>query len=248
MAGSNRAFTLIELLVVIAIIAILAAILFPVFARARESGYRTQCISNSNQLGKAFLMYSDDNNSRYPGPAPGDATNYAPSGNPPWWGNRRWGVQGHWVPGIWVPDPNASGYTLDNFPINPAWKALGGPRSGGLFPYTKSADCYYCPTDKRGKEKMLSYSMYYYIGFIQLKRIQHPTQTALLVDEGLTLNDGFYVPPPTDCPSVVHIHGFVLTLCDGHSKWFHVEDKYVPVNGTAHCDGDIVSRTFWDIN
>jgi prepilin-type N-terminal cleavage/methylation domain-containing protein/prepilin-type processing-associated H-X9-DG protein len=62
MAGSNRrAFTLIELLVVIAIIAILAAILFPVFARARAQSYATGCASNMNQEMKAFLMYTDDN-------------------------------------------------------------------------------------------------------------------------------------------------------------------------------------------
>jgi prepilin-type N-terminal cleavage/methylation domain-containing protein/prepilin-type processing-associated H-X9-DG protein len=53
-------FTLIELLVVIAIIAILAAILFPVFARARESARRTSCVSNLSQLSKASLMYADD--------------------------------------------------------------------------------------------------------------------------------------------------------------------------------------------
>ena len=53
-------FTLIELLVVIAIIAILAAILFPVFARAREKARQTSCLSNSKQLGLAFLQYCQD--------------------------------------------------------------------------------------------------------------------------------------------------------------------------------------------
>lgn len=57
----QRGFTLIELLVVIAIIAILAAILFPVFARAREKAYQTSCLSNMNQIGKAMLMYMSDN-------------------------------------------------------------------------------------------------------------------------------------------------------------------------------------------
>ena len=50
----------IELLVVIAIIAILAAILFPVFAQAREKARQTTCLSNMNQIGKAMLMYDQD--------------------------------------------------------------------------------------------------------------------------------------------------------------------------------------------
>ncbi len=56
----KRGFTLIELLVVIAIIAILAAILFPVFARAREKARQTSCLSNLKQMGLAGLMYVQD--------------------------------------------------------------------------------------------------------------------------------------------------------------------------------------------
>ena len=56
----RKAFTLIELLVVIAIIAILAAILFPVFAKAREAARKSSCASNLNQIVKAALMYSQD--------------------------------------------------------------------------------------------------------------------------------------------------------------------------------------------
>ncbi len=56
----QRGFTLIELLVVIAIIAILAAILFPVFARARERARQTSCLSNLRQIGTALLMYAQD--------------------------------------------------------------------------------------------------------------------------------------------------------------------------------------------
>ncbi len=65
--GRHRpGFTLIELLVVIAIIAILAAILFPVFIKAKESARMTRCSANLRQLGTAFGMYLDDNNMRYP--------------------------------------------------------------------------------------------------------------------------------------------------------------------------------------
>jgi len=62
----TRGFTLIELLVVIAIISILAAILFPVFARARESARRASCISNLKQIGLAVMMYTQDYDEHYP--------------------------------------------------------------------------------------------------------------------------------------------------------------------------------------
>lgn len=62
----KRGFTLIELLVVIAIIAILAAILFPVFARAREQARKTTCLSNLKQMGTAMLMYVQDYDETYP--------------------------------------------------------------------------------------------------------------------------------------------------------------------------------------
>jgi len=62
----NYGFTLIELLVVVAIIGILAAILFPVFARARENARRASCTSNLKQIGLAVMMYAQDYDERYP--------------------------------------------------------------------------------------------------------------------------------------------------------------------------------------
>ena len=82
--GTSRfGFTLIELLVVIAIIAILAAILFPVFAQARESARMSSCLSNLKQIGLGTMMYLQDYDEKYP--------------NTIAWG-RMW-------TGVWVADP-----------------------------------------------------------------------------------------------------------------------------------------------
>jgi prepilin-type N-terminal cleavage/methylation domain-containing protein len=63
---SRRAFTLIELLVVIAIIAILAAILFPVFAQARDKARQSSCLSNLKQIGTGLYLYLQDYDETYP--------------------------------------------------------------------------------------------------------------------------------------------------------------------------------------
>lgn len=94
----RRAFTLIELLVVIAIIAILAAILFPVFAQAKEAAKKTHCVSNTKQTALACMMYAGDNDDTIPAhdnngsclylalSAPGTAANPC---NYPDWGDLR---------------------------------------------------------------------------------------------------------------------------------------------------------------
>lgn len=82
----RRGFTLIELLIVIAILAVLAAVIFPVFSRAKAAAKKTACISNLSQIGKATMLYMADNDDLFPRAL--DASDkYAPeiwSSHPDW--------------------------------------------------------------------------------------------------------------------------------------------------------------------
>lgn len=123
-AGSCRGFTLIELLVVIAIIAILAAMLFPVFNSARESGRRAACASNLKQISTALDLYLSSNNDRYP---------------PAW----RPKFVGELHPTFPDPAVTAAGVTnlsATNVPVYITWDAL-------LLPYTKNREVFRCPSD-----------------------------------------------------------------------------------------------------
>ena len=120
----RKGFTLIELLVVIAIIAILAAILFPVFARAREAARQSSCSSNLKQLGTAMLMYVQDYDDTLPGAAPFSAAS----------------PYGHWV----LAYNNGAGQNMAQpgpFPVD----------QGALFPYVKNAQVYQCPSDSNAR-------------------------------------------------------------------------------------------------
>ncbi len=125
----RQGFTLIELLVVIAIIAILAAILFPVFAQAREKARQTSCLSNMKQIGLALKMYADD----YEGVYPNGCYNGVDGPGP---GERNWGVDPYQPEGANL-DGGCYGYRFYRFLIN---RQLGS--------YMKSRQMWYCPSSR----------------------------------------------------------------------------------------------------
>ena len=219
----RRGFTLIELLVVIAIIAILAAILFPVFAQAREKARQASCTSNLKQLTLAFAVYRADYDGRLPGHGQQSScgSTYQNTTYPNWMSGFSITNGAQYSSCDTVFQNNY--YDLDG-PLSNAWKNYKGPQSGALYPYIKNAQVYVCPSDKR-PDKMMSYSMNGIAGFMPESLVQRPAKFALLIDEQWTLNDGFFWPSG-DCPSLSHNHGAVFGYFDGHVKWVRATHDY----------------------
>jgi prepilin-type processing-associated H-X9-DG protein len=200
---------LIEILIVLAIIAILAGILLPVFARAREGARTASCASNLKQMGMAFIQYTADNNQRFPG-----AGDYLD-----------WSGGGHWVAGA---DSGLNAAMVDAVTGELTGKTAL-VEQGSLWPYVKSGAVYICPSNPTGEEKRLSYSMNCAVAFMSNARIRTPSEIVLLVDED-NANSGFFhavdpdeadtVGTSTDALTQVHNGGGNLLFADGHVKFY----------------------------
>ena len=206
-------FTLIELLVVIAVISILAAILFPVFARARENARRASCASNLKQLGLAFIQYSQDYDERLPNATDGSA-----------------GVN---QPGGWM--------FYGFFPANTSTSRQFFPTRGGLYPYTQNEQIYVCPSDSVAQVTGNSYAVNYCtlgegaVGQVpgkSLAAFESTAQWMLLGEEGIlngdpahqnSTDDGFFNYAALNKLAERHFNGSNLLFVDGHVKWYRNE-------------------------
>jgi len=211
--GRNSAFTLIELLVVIAIIAILAAILFPVFAQAREKARSISCLSNTKQMGLGLLMYMQDYDEvvlpRYaacPSTGPAATPNAEvlwPALIQPYIKNTQ----------LWV-CPSSSGASYGD-----TWNNRGNDSIG----YNQTISGWYQAVNACGQMILPN-----------LASVVEPTANVMFADSvnGLVAsgyrgylfgNTGINVPYTTTTAGSYasrHNLGTNLTLLDGHSKWF----------------------------
>lgn len=237
--SASAGFTLIELLVVIAIIAILAAMLLPALARARQKAQGIQCMSNLRQLCIAWNIYAGDNDSRL---MPNGAENDQPASltDPAY--------KPQWCPGVQYltselsPDPMSSGQPNRG----DQWIALGL-----MYPYVKSYGVFKCPADSglirdsfgSVYPHVRSMSMNEWIGNFEpwnnittVRSYHREADLAnpgavnlwLFIDENpWSINDGAFICTPTlqfwvDCPASYHNNAGGLAFCDGHAqirKW-----------------------------
>ncbi len=258
-AKRRNGFTLIELLVVIAIIAILAAILFPVFAQAREKARQTACLSNSKQVGLSTLMYSQDYDEQYPiGSAQGNDGS--------WYWNFNLPIPYNWRASVPPGTPRAT--------------AAQGQWGNALQSYIKSWGVYGCPS---GPEVRLAVSDYTapvvpwagdtttYNGLLSSYNqagVSTPANLPMFWEgRGKATVAGFSLSNPalicstagftSTCKYIpcggtgngsssamfglsgtmwIHSQGAVFVMCDGHSKWRRLGAAIAPAATDAGTD------------
>ena len=236
-------FTLIELLVVIAIIAILAAILFPVFAQAREKARQTVCLSNTKQIGTGMIMYTSDYDEKWP---------------------RNEGCSATPLTNMNATLPFQCGGPHYSLQVNHyKWQAW-------IMPYVKNIDIFFCPSradaakaNTNWKDNGEIYGAYAlstpvtgyltsahdahsFLGSGSLVGVQTPAETFLLMEGPAPTTSSYYpsdgdqVNPETIYPMAYreiwkyymftlkkgldrtyapHSEGMIFAFCDGHAKW-----------------------------
>jgi len=212
-------FTLIELLVVIAIIAILAAILFPVFARARENARRTSCLSNLKQIGLGFVQYTQDYDEKYP--MAWHKTVYTDRDDV----------------GYAAADPGTPGAT---YAINPGFDGSSRYLKNWMdfiFPYVKSVQIFDCPSATfspaschYGYNDAISGAGRLRLP-LSLASVQRPSENVLALDYNIIY--GAYANPgdgrdwagnPSLSIVSPHLDGGNIVFADGHAKWKNRKD------------------------
>ena len=267
-----QGFTLIELLVVIAIIAILAAILFPVFQKVRENARRVSCASNLNQISLAVIQYAQDSDETYP--------ITVPYGSGQWYTGSTFATPAEWRPG--------------NYALRSSFW------SNALQQYIKSYAVYDCPdtteyrfsglpyANPRKQWADMAYTMNGDLGALKLAGVSSPailimfmskfgvaseagqadTMPSLVCPDGTQPcvyqpynpncgnangdSDAWYVPflpwPPAggQFSAMVHSGGDNIAYADGHVKWVRHDGNYKTDPWYGYTAGGIPNTYYYD--
>ena len=259
MKNANDGFTLIELLVVIAIISILSGILFPVFARARESARRASCLSNLKQIGLGVMMYVQDYDEKYP------LRNFANPAAPPedgWWYNGSWFWENSVMPYIkssqvficpssystvsYAPPYTGVGSDYgpyaDNYGVNDVvFKSKPEDGTGDGIPVSMAA------VESASTTYMIMDAGFYTIGDIAARKpggnggqLYIPGVCKLPGAVPQTFSKAYR---ESDCDSGRHFGGINIAFADGHAKW--VKSEQVLSEAFKAYNGD---KSEWSLN
>ena len=227
--ANGRAFTLIELLVVIAIISILAAILFPVFAKVREKARQTSCASNERQIGLAMLQYIQDNDETlfqsYYGlsTAASDATNYK------------------WMDAVYPYVKSEAVFTCPSDTDSPPYKY----RSGTSYGSYGLNGAYGLPGDSQTPPRSAKTPTYSYT--VTQSQIAVPSSTVWVTDNdngtqgGVNTggSQGFFWTSAANNPKI--------TSFAGKPHLQNIEARHIDRVNTIFCDGHVKALTLGDL-
>lgn len=215
-ARTNRAFTLIELLVVIGIIALLAAILFPVFNRARENARRSSCGSNLKQIGMGVMQYLQDNDEKYPVQASAAPEPYAS-----FLGQPVTATNQNWIVSIY---PYVKSWQLFKCPSAIPYKRTGGGTAGnptgnsntnyvinGVVAQISTTGGRIMPVIPKPSETIMLQEMYNSYSYALIR----PNRPSGVSYYQYWNYDGTTDPGTND----IHFEGGNLAFADGHVKW-----------------------------
>jgi prepilin-type N-terminal cleavage/methylation domain-containing protein/prepilin-type processing-associated H-X9-DG protein len=230
--GGRSGFTLIELLVVIAIIALLAAILFPVFARARDNARRASCMSNLKQIGLGTMQYLQDNDDRFPQDVYGgvlgpDGREMEPGWNAVFWQQMIYPyVKSDQI--FFCPSsPSQMGKQIASDPrvngrsymLNANYSYNGHIAQSNAFMKESTMP------DASGTYLFGEFGIYYFSTQDMLGTSVAPSGSSYMPGIGQASNStvscaGVFPEFKSDCENGRHFNGLTMAFADGHVKWF----------------------------